>query len=69
DRVNGLLVPPSQAPLLEVAIGTLIQHPEFRHRLGRQARQHIEEHFHAARNNQTIFSLLTKTFPCRTVAS
>jgi glycosyltransferase involved in cell wall biosynthesis len=47
DGVTGLLVAPGSSPALAEALRRLIVQPDLRHRLGRQAQQHVTKEFSA----------------------
>jgi colanic acid/amylovoran biosynthesis glycosyltransferase len=50
DRANGLLVPPANPGALAKAITELVEAPDFRRRLGLQARETVEAHHNLANN-------------------
>jgi glycosyltransferase involved in cell wall biosynthesis len=45
DGVTGLLVPPGDAPALAAAVGRVLESPTLAHRLGRAAREVVEQRF------------------------
>ena len=61
DAETGLLVPPDDPPALASALLALLDDPEWRHRLGRNARQHALDHFSLpslARRHQALYQRL-----------
>ena len=54
DRIDGLLVPPSDIRALSAAIEELIDHPELRARFGQSGRRHVMEKYDVERNVRTM---------------
>jgi glycosyltransferase involved in cell wall biosynthesis len=73
DGVNGLLVPPGEPLPLANAICELLANPTLATRLGRAARQSIDERFSMARmvasTEQLYLSLLERRRPLSAPAS
>ncbi len=57
DGVHGLLVAPGDAPALAAAIERVLDHADVAERMGRAARQRVEERFDIARNIDTMLRL------------
>jgi glycosyltransferase involved in cell wall biosynthesis len=58
DGQTGLLVPEKDPAALADAMARLLDDEPLRQRLGRDARQHIERHFHLADNLNRLRALL-----------
>jgi colanic acid/amylovoran biosynthesis glycosyltransferase len=59
DRVNGLLVPPSDEEALTNALAELFDKPALRTELGQRGRYSVVEKFDATHNGQRLFDLFT----------
>lgn len=62
DGVTGLLVPAADEQALAVALGCLIAKPELAARLGRAARQRVEERFRPEQQLDAVAEIVGRTF-------
>jgi glycosyltransferase involved in cell wall biosynthesis len=58
---NGLLAPPGDSSTLARHIGTLLNDPDLRDRLGRRGRSTVQEHFDVEREAARLLDIMTST--------
>ena len=63
DRVDGLLVAPSDEEALARALASLMDDADLRRRLGEAGRRRVVEHYHLARNSARLAEIFRRRVP------